>query len=81
MMRAPEALVSWAQVVAAEAPITRFDIPAGDAAVTLRQFAQQARESVVYPLDLVRGVRTPTVRGEFTARAAAERRIRVARAG
>jgi iron complex outermembrane receptor protein len=42
-----------------------FALPAGDAAQTLRQFAQQAGREVVYPAEEVRGQQTNPVRGEF----------------
>lgn len=60
---------------AAESPRAGFSIPPGDAAETLRQLARQAPESVVFPPDVVRGVPTPAVRGEFTTREAAERLV------
>jgi iron complex outermembrane recepter protein len=43
-----------------------FDIPRGDAADTLKLFAQQSSEQVVYPPRDVRGVRTNAVKGRFT---------------
>jgi len=43
-----------------------FDVPAGDASETLKRFAQQAGQQVVYPANEVRGVRTAPVQGEFT---------------
>ena len=52
-------------VRAAEARKT-FDVPAGDASETLKRFAQQAGQQVVYPANEVRGVRTAPVQGEFT---------------
>jgi outer membrane receptor protein involved in Fe transport len=42
-----------------------FDLPAGDAAETLRRFAQQAGREIVYPAQEVRGRQTNTVRGEL----------------
>ncbi|MBI4625964.1 MAG: secretin and TonB N-terminal domain-containing protein [Verrucomicrobia bacterium] len=45
-----------------------FDVPAGAAAETLKRFAQQAGQQVVFPANEVRGVRTAAVKGEFTAR-------------
>lgn len=42
-----------------------FSLPAGDAAQTLRQFAQQAGREIVYPAEEVRGHQTNAVRGEF----------------
>jgi hypothetical protein len=75
-------VVVWAGVVfgslglaGSETPKTPFDVADGDAAETLRQLARQARESVVFPIDHVRGIRTNPVRGEFTAREAAERMV------
>jgi hypothetical protein len=40
-----------------------FAIPAGTAENSLKQFAAQSGAEVVYPADLVRGVRTSEVRG------------------
>ncbi len=42
-----------------------FSLPAGDAADTLRQFAQQAGREIVYPAEEVRGQQTNPVRGEL----------------
>ena len=60
--------VAWA--AGADPPKKNFQLPEGDAAVTLRQFSRQAGEQIVYPIDLVRGVRTNPVHGNFTPRAA-----------
>lgn len=43
-----------------------FEIPAGDAEVTLKQFAAQSGEQLLYSPDDVSGVRTRAVMGEFT---------------
>ncbi len=56
-----------------EAPRTPFFIAGGDAALTLRQLSRQAPESIVFPIDLVHGIQTQPVQGNFTAREAAER--------
>lgn len=56
-------------------PAVRFQIPAGDAARTLYLFSQQARLSVVFPVDAVRGVTTRALEGDFTPRAALVRLI------
>src|SRR5688500_13431025 len=69
------AFLATAQAGATEVRRTRFNVPEGDAAVTLRQFAQQSRESVIYPIDVVRGVRTHAIHGEFAAHEAAQRMI------
>ncbi len=63
--------VSW--LAGAEAPRTPFSIPGGDAALTLRQLSRQAPESILFPIDLVHGIQTQPVQGNFTAREAAER--------
>lgn len=47
-----------------------FDIPAGQAARTLRSFAAQSGEQLLYPPELVRGVRTHPVKGTRTPKAA-----------
>ena len=57
----------------AAAPASRsFDLPAGDAASTLRQFSAQAEVQVLYPPEQVKNIRTNAVRGEFTAPQALE---------
>lgn len=58
---------------AAEAPRKTFDIAAGDAATTLKQFTEQSGEQVVYLVNNVRGVSTKPVTGELTAREALDR--------
>ena len=65
--------LAWA--AAADPPKTRFRLPEGDAAVTLRQFSQQARTPIVYPVDAVSGVKTNAVHGDFTAREALDRMV------
>jgi hypothetical protein len=45
-----------------------YNIEAGDAAQTLRQFVDQSGEQVIYVVPKVRGVRTNSVRGEYTVR-------------
>jgi outer membrane receptor protein involved in Fe transport len=48
----------------------RFNIPAGDATQTLKQFSRASGVEVLYPVDSVRGVRTNPVVGQRTAREA-----------
>src|SRR5687768_16599367 len=60
---------------AAEEPSQFYDLPAGDAAVTLRQFAEISGQEMLFAADTVRGVRTNAVRGQFTARAALDRML------
>jgi hypothetical protein len=50
---------------AADAVRRAFAIPEGDAKVTLKQFAAQSREQVLYSPDDVGGVRTQAVQGEL----------------
>lgn len=56
--------------IAADAAPKAFDIPEGDAAVTLKMFVQQSGEQILYPADQVRAVTTHAIRGDFSARAA-----------
>jgi outer membrane receptor for ferric coprogen and ferric-rhodotorulic acid len=69
------ALAATACAAGADPPKSRFLLPEGDAAVTLRQFSQQARTPIIYPVDLVRGVKTKPVQGLFTARDALDRMV------
>src|SRR5690606_3189170 len=62
-------LLSFGLVLAASGaePRKAFDVPAGIATETLKRFAQQAGQQVVYPANDVQGVRTNEVKGELTA--------------
>lgn len=60
---------------AAEPALRRFDIAAGPAETTLRQFADQAGDQFVFSAEKVAGVQTAAVRGQLTARQALERMI------
>jgi len=60
---------------AAEAVKRSFDVPAGDALVSLRIFAEQSGQEIVYPGDVVRGTRTNAIKGEFAARDALDRML------
>ncbi len=63
------AAVAFAAVPAAPAPIA-FDLPAADATVSLKLFAEQSGREIVYPPEAVRGVQTNAVRGRLAPRAA-----------
>jgi iron complex outermembrane recepter protein len=52
-----------------------FDIPAGDAVASLKRFAAQAGEQVLYSPDDVGGIETQSVRGEYAPIAALERML------
>lgn len=57
-------------------PATRsFNIPAGPAESTLRQFSEQAGGQFLFSAEKVAGVRTNIVRGDFTARDALQRLV------
>jgi hypothetical protein len=43
-----------------------FDIPAGDAARTLKQFSVQSGAQVIFPEDAIEGAKTNAVKGAFT---------------
>ncbi len=47
-----------------------FDIPAGTADKSLKQFISQSGAEVVYPAEIARGVKTPAVKGELPPREA-----------
>jgi hypothetical protein len=49
-----------------------FEIGAGEASETLRKFAEQSGQEVIYPPELVDGVQTAVVKGHYTAREALE---------
>jgi len=55
-----------------EEPKKRFDIPAGDAAVALKDFSKQAGTQVVFPSADVKGVKTLALRGSYTVRGGLE---------
>lgn len=50
---------------AADANTKAFDVPAGAAEQALKTFSTQAGIEVVFATQIVRGVRTPAVKGEF----------------
>jgi len=58
---------------AAEAAKVKFDIPAGEAGTTLRQFAKQANREIIFPVQSVGAVRTAELKGEMTVREALDR--------
>lgn len=60
---------------AAEAAKKSFNLPAGDAATTLKVFTAQSGEQIVYPVEQVRGVKTRAVKGELAARDALDRML------
>ncbi|MFM8619471.1 MAG: TonB-dependent receptor plug domain-containing protein [Opitutaceae bacterium] len=57
---------------AAEAGAKSFDLPAGPAETTLKQFTAQAGVQVAFPTDLVRGITTRSVSGRHTPAVALE---------
>jgi hypothetical protein len=54
----------------AESPLRSFNLPSGDAAQTLKQFAAQAQREIMFPAESVAGVQTQDVHGTLTVRAA-----------
>ena len=56
----------------AEEPRKNYEIPAGDAAQTLKQFAQISGRETLFAAEVVRGVKTRPVKGSLTAREALE---------
>ncbi len=60
---------------AAEPAKRSFDLPADDAAVSLKAFAEQSGQEIVYAVDTVRGTRTNAVKGEFLPKDALEQML------
>src|SRR5882724_3340297 len=59
----------------AESAGRRFDVPAGEAMVTLRQFSAQAGVQLLVSSDDIRGVSTHAVKGTFTPMAALQQML------
>lgn len=57
---------------AAEPKIT-FNLPAGEAGKTLKQFAAQAKREIMFPVQRIDGVPTNAVQGELTVREGLDR--------
>jgi len=66
------ALVVVAAALAAGMPKKTFSISAGDAVASLKQFAAQAGQQLIYSGDAVRGVTTNAIQGNFEPREALE---------
>jgi iron complex outermembrane receptor protein len=66
-------LAGWAR--GADAVKQSFDLPAGEAASTLRQLSETARKEILFSAEIVRGVKTNPVRGEFTPLEAGNRML------
>ena len=64
-----------AMLAAADAPARRFDLPAGDAGQTLKQFAAQAGAQILYSAKDVGGIATKPLQGEFPPLVAIERML------
>jgi len=60
---------------AAEPAARSFDLPADDAAVSLKSFAEQSGQEIVYSPDVVKGTTTNAVKGEFTPKDALDRML------
>lgn len=60
---------------AAESRRKSYALPAAEAPLALNQFAEQSGEQVIFLLNQVKGVRTNSVNGRFTAREAIERLV------
>ena len=52
--------LALAAAVAAEEPKRSYNIPGGEAAVSLRQFSETSGKEVLFAAETVRGVRMPT---------------------
>jgi hypothetical protein len=67
-------LGGWALLVrAAEPARINFELPPGEAAVTLKIFSRQSGDEIIYLADQVRALRTKGVAGKLTPREALDR--------
>ncbi len=64
------ALLSATSLSAATETKIKFDLPAGEAAQTLKSFAQQAQREIIFSTKSVAGIKTNAVQGELTVREA-----------
>lgn len=62
-------------VAAQAAGSVNFNVSAGEASITLKQFSEQSGQIVVYLVDVVRGVKTAAVNGRYTPREALDRMV------
>jgi iron complex outermembrane receptor protein len=60
---------------AAEPAKKNYDLPAGEAAVRLKQFSETSGRETLFAAEAVRGVRTAVVKGEFTPKEALDRML------
>lgn len=67
------AVALCSRAVAAEPALRPFDIPAGDAIATLKQFAVQSEARLLYSVEAVKGVKTNAIKGDLTPREALNR--------
>ncbi|MGH7956919.1 MAG: STN domain-containing protein, partial [Opitutaceae bacterium] len=76
VMPAPLCLFVLAPIaLAADTAPRTFDLPAGNAAETLKRFAEQAKREIMFPAEPVAGVKTNAVKGAFTPRHALDRML------
>lgn len=69
------AVCSVSEVRGEAAESRSYNLPRGDAATTLKQFAADSGEQIVYLVDNVRGQKTNAVIGEYSAREALNRML------
>ncbi len=61
--------------MAAEPAKRTFNLPAADAAVSLKSFAEQSGQEIVYAADVVKGTQTNAVKGAFTPKDALDQML------
>jgi outer membrane receptor protein involved in Fe transport len=61
--------------LSAQEPKRTFDVPAGDAEQTLKQFATQAQREIVFSPDNVAGLKTNSVQGEYAPQVALDQML------
>lgn len=68
-------LMAGLSLTAAESSKTTFDLPAGPAAQTLKQFAKQSGREIVFATETVGSVTTNEVKGDLTPREALDQAL------
>ncbi len=70
-----DVMVSPTTAATADSQRKQYDIGGGDAAGTLKRMADESGKQIVFLVDVVRGVKTNPVKGEYTAREALDRML------
>lgn len=76
LLALPTSPLLLAAPAAETGPRRTFDVPAGPATTTFKQFIAQSQVQLLFVADEIAGIRTPAVQGSYTAREAIDRLLR-----